>query len=144
MNPNEIKELRRLLGNVSQLKFAIRVGVSPLTISRWERGVSHPEPGMARKLWSIRSTARKAIDRGDIPAVGKPLPPTRTFPKPTEKVSVDRVPDKSDGGVGIEHDKMPQPYKASDKVVPQTEPQPAPQPDRVRETGSGYWGSWRE
>ena len=41
MKPDEIRELRDKL-RLTQAEFAARIGVSSITISRWERGVNRP------------------------------------------------------------------------------------------------------
>jgi putative transcriptional regulator len=48
MDKEAIRELRRKLG-LSQEAFARRIGVSVLTVRRWEKGSSKPSPlAMAR------------------------------------------------------------------------------------------------
>lgn len=37
----EVKKLREKLG-LTQVEFAARLGVNPITISRWERGICRP------------------------------------------------------------------------------------------------------
>jgi len=53
MAPSDIKRHRRRLG-LSQVELAQRLGVHPLTVSRWERGaVPMPKAaGELLKLWS--------------------------------------------------------------------------------------------
>ena len=41
MKPNEIKELRKSL-DLTQLEFAVNLRTTPVTISRWERGLVRP------------------------------------------------------------------------------------------------------
>ena len=43
-----IRELRKKLG-LTQEGFALKLGVAPMTVRRWEAGKTHPLP-MARKL----------------------------------------------------------------------------------------------
>lgn len=47
MKPDEIKKVR---GNLSQIGFARIVGVSELTVSRWENGHVRPEGGTVTLL----------------------------------------------------------------------------------------------
>jgi len=47
MKPSDIKRIR---GDLSQVGFARIVGVSELTISRWENGHVHPEGGAVTLL----------------------------------------------------------------------------------------------
>jgi len=43
MKKGEIKDLREAL-DLSQFEMAQRIGVTPMTVSRWERGISVPSP----------------------------------------------------------------------------------------------------
>mgnify|MGYP006285794497 CR=1 FL=1 len=56
------KELRRRL-NLSQEKFAARLGVSFQTINRWENGKTEPSPLARKQLEDIlRSIGKKGKD----------------------------------------------------------------------------------
>ncbi len=48
MDAKTVRRIRKKLG-LSQAKLAARLGVHPLTVSKWERGV-HPVPPMAERL----------------------------------------------------------------------------------------------
>lgn len=41
MESNEVKSLRQSLG-LTQPEFAHKLQIAPMTVSRWERGVSEP------------------------------------------------------------------------------------------------------
>lgn len=47
--PIHIKKLRAQLG-LTQVEFAARLGVDPITVSRWERGLSKPSKLALRQL----------------------------------------------------------------------------------------------
>lgn len=55
-----VRELRQRL-ELSQEKFAVRLGVAYLTVNRWENGHTQPSP-MARKL--LESMTHDLGDRG--------------------------------------------------------------------------------
>ena len=48
----EIKQARQKLG-MSQQKFATKLGVGMMTVSRWERGIAKPSPLALEKLHKI-------------------------------------------------------------------------------------------
>ena len=50
----DIKKLRKKSG-LTQVEFAARLGVDPITISRWERGLSRPSR-MSRRQLEIMTT----------------------------------------------------------------------------------------
>jgi putative transcriptional regulator len=52
MTAAEVSEVRNKLG-LSQVQLAQLLGVHPLTISKWERGVSGPTPHQAALLQSF-------------------------------------------------------------------------------------------
>jgi putative transcriptional regulator len=62
MKPNEIVQLRELLG-ISQPQLAEMLGVHPMTISKWERGVAEPTPYQTEMMEKFRLGAlhEKAI-----------------------------------------------------------------------------------
>jgi transcriptional regulator with XRE-family HTH domain len=49
---NEIRALRRRKG-WTQAELASRLGTDPVTVSRWERGVSHPRPSARVRLLEL-------------------------------------------------------------------------------------------
>ena len=54
MQPEEVKRIRNLLG-LSQEAFGRRVGVTLLTIHRWEAGKSKPHQSFAKTMKRILS-----------------------------------------------------------------------------------------
>jgi len=54
MKPEEIKKLRKSL-NMSQSKFALRLGVDVFTVRRWEYGRFKPSPMALRNLEALRN-----------------------------------------------------------------------------------------
>lgn len=52
MDKEAIRELRRQLG-LSQEAFARRIGVSVLTVRRWEKGSSKPSPLALAKIEEV-------------------------------------------------------------------------------------------
>ena len=59
MTPEEVKALRKVQG-LTQEKFAKKIGVHSLTVSRWERGEMSPR-GMA--LQALERMARRVAKR---------------------------------------------------------------------------------
>jgi DNA-binding transcriptional regulator YiaG len=60
MEAKEIKALRESLG-ISQQEMSTRLGVSLMTISRWERGISIPSNLAGEKLQALKAkTERKS------------------------------------------------------------------------------------
>lgn len=53
----DIKKLRQKLA-LTQVEFAALVGVDPITISRWERGLAEPSKLALRELRSIQTGGR--------------------------------------------------------------------------------------
>ena len=53
MNAQDIKELRLKLG-LSQTQLAKKLGVSIMSVSRWENGRSKPLPAFERKLKRLK------------------------------------------------------------------------------------------
>lgn len=49
MEPGDIRRLRRRRG-WTQADLARRLGTDPVTVSRWERGVSRPRPSALKRL----------------------------------------------------------------------------------------------
>jgi putative transcriptional regulator len=58
MNAKQLSDLRKKLG-LSQAQLAQLLGVHPLTISKWERGLLNPTPHQVELLHSF-AKARKA------------------------------------------------------------------------------------
>jgi transcriptional regulator with XRE-family HTH domain len=56
-----IKELRLERG-WTQLDLAYRAGITPLTVSKWERGVSEPRVTQLRKLAELFEVSMDNID----------------------------------------------------------------------------------
>ncbi len=44
LTPEAIRELRQRLGGLSQAEFAARLGVHPMTVSKWERAKDRRAP----------------------------------------------------------------------------------------------------
>lgn len=62
MNINKIKELRKLL-RYTQVRFASKLGVTPGTISRWERGLSVISPLALKEIRKFKRENKEKIDR---------------------------------------------------------------------------------
>lgn len=58
MSENEIKKLRARL-HLTQRMLADRIGVEPITISRWETGKSRPSHLALRQLRRLDNRAKK-------------------------------------------------------------------------------------
>lgn len=56
---DEIKSLRQALG-LTQAEFALKIGVSMMTVSRWERGETQPSP-LAQALISQLQNSVKLL-----------------------------------------------------------------------------------
>lgn len=61
MTPTEVSAVRTQL-NLSQVQLAQLLGVHPLTVSKWERGLLVPTPHQSALLQSFRE-ARKAKEQ---------------------------------------------------------------------------------
>jgi len=57
MRPNEIRGLRISL-DLSQQKFAEKLGVSITTVVRWETGITEPSPLALEKLLRLKKRKR--------------------------------------------------------------------------------------
>ncbi len=66
MTGPEVKRLRESLG-LRQSDLAERLGVHPMTVSRWERGfVSIPVPAAKLlQVWAAENRSRKRTTKGD-------------------------------------------------------------------------------
>ncbi len=65
MNANEIKRARRRL-SLSQVELAEKLGVHPMTVSRWERGVvAMPEPTARLLALLVDMTGKPTRKRKD-------------------------------------------------------------------------------
>lgn len=67
-----IRELREEQG-WSQFEFAIKAGVTPSTISNWERGVTEPKVSQLRKVAELFGVSMDVIQVADHegPEMGK-------------------------------------------------------------------------
>jgi len=65
MTSDEIKAIREGLG-LTQAQLAQLLGVHPITISKWERGVAPPQPYHAALLSSFRAARRRSPDVGSF------------------------------------------------------------------------------
>jgi transcriptional regulator with XRE-family HTH domain len=59
-----IRELREEHG-WSQFKMAVKAGVTPSTISNWERGVTEPKVSQLRRLAEIFSVSMDVVEVAD-------------------------------------------------------------------------------
>lgn len=59
MTPAEIKDLRETYLKLNQTQFASLMGVHPMTVSRWERGVVAPTPHQLAFLAEFKKGATK-------------------------------------------------------------------------------------
>lgn len=62
MNNDKIKELRKLL-RYTQVRFASKLGVSPGTISRWERGLSVISPLALKRIEKFKKDNKEKIEK---------------------------------------------------------------------------------
>jgi putative transcriptional regulator len=53
MNPQLVRETREAL-NMSRQVFALKLGVNPRTLERWEQGRSKPNDQAAALIWLVR------------------------------------------------------------------------------------------
>ena len=65
MNNIEIKSIRELLG-LNQLQFAQLMGVHPLTVSKWERGVASPNDYQIAFLSQYQVAAKNKKVRDEL------------------------------------------------------------------------------
>ncbi len=63
MTPIEVKDLRSRVG-LTQSEFARRLKVSPVTVSRWERGESSPLPVFERGMSLMSAEPDHGGDNG--------------------------------------------------------------------------------
>lgn len=52
--PERIKSIRERLG-ITQVRFALGVGVSPTIVSLWENGKASPDPRNRKRLYEIEA-----------------------------------------------------------------------------------------
>jgi putative transcriptional regulator len=64
MTPDELSRLRTALG-LSQVQFAQLLGVHPLTVSKWERGLLAPTPHQGALLGSFAKAKSKQKKVGE-------------------------------------------------------------------------------
>ena len=67
MSPSEVANIRSSLG-LTQAQLAQLLGVHPLTVSKWERGVATPTPHQAAMLQSFKQAAAKQPGIGEVVA----------------------------------------------------------------------------
>lgn len=65
MTPAQVVAIRESLG-LTQAQLAQLLGVHPLTVSKWERGVLSPNPHQAALLGSFRRAAHREPDVGQV------------------------------------------------------------------------------
>jgi DNA-binding transcriptional regulator YiaG len=63
MTPKEIKQIRTALQR-TQVSMAKIIGTSAITVSRWERGESHPLPVYLEKLTRLRDYITRKAEEG--------------------------------------------------------------------------------
>jgi transcriptional regulator with XRE-family HTH domain len=68
MKPPEIRSLRESF-ELSQIQFAQLMGVHPITVSKWERGVSPPTPYQMALLDQFRIAARLKGNRDQLKGI---------------------------------------------------------------------------
>lgn len=67
MSPSDIASVRTKLG-LTQLQLAQLLGVHPLTVSKWERGLLEPTHHQAAMLDSFRRARQAKSDVGELVA----------------------------------------------------------------------------
>jgi transcriptional regulator with XRE-family HTH domain len=65
MSVSEIKSIRELLG-LNQLQFAQLLGVHPITVSKWERGIASPTDYQQAFLSQFQVAAKERKIRDDL------------------------------------------------------------------------------
>jgi len=68
MKPTEIRSLRESF-ELSQINFAQLMGVHPITVSKWERGVSPPTPYQMALLDQFQVAARIKGNRDQLKGI---------------------------------------------------------------------------
>lgn len=63
LTKDNILSTRRALGR-SQTAFANLLGTTQVTVSRWERGLTHPQPVFRQKLVKLLEYAEKLEEGG--------------------------------------------------------------------------------
>ena len=53
LEPSEIKEIRKSLG-WTQKQLALHVGVTKISVYKWEKGIARPHPMFATKIEELR------------------------------------------------------------------------------------------
>lgn len=64
MTPEEIKDIRSSL-DLTQVQFADLLGVHPITVSKWERGILTPTSHQAALIQSFAKASQKEDNIGD-------------------------------------------------------------------------------
>lgn len=67
MTGAEVSQTRTKLG-LTQVQLASLLGVHPLTVSKWERGVSGPSPHQEALLNSFQKATKSQVDIGETVA----------------------------------------------------------------------------
>ena len=65
MTSQQVIAIRRSLG-LTQAQLAQLLGVHPLTVSKWERGISSPNPHQAALLESFQNAANQQPGIGQV------------------------------------------------------------------------------
>jgi putative transcriptional regulator len=68
MNASEIKSIRELL-NLNQLQFAQLLGVHPITVSKWERGIATPTDYQQAFMSQFQVAAKNKKAREELKTV---------------------------------------------------------------------------
>ena len=58
VNPQLVRETREAL-HMSRQVFALKLGVNPRTLERWEQGRSRPNEQAAALIWLVRKAAKR-------------------------------------------------------------------------------------
>ncbi len=64
LTPEAIRGLRQRMGGLSQAKFAARLGVHPMTVSKWERDKDRRAPRGLYRSALLRLLAEHPPDEG--------------------------------------------------------------------------------
>jgi putative transcriptional regulator len=65
MSPQQLRMLRESLG-LSQADFARLMGVHPMTVSKWERGVANPTPYQEGFFNQFQAAAKNKIAQDEL------------------------------------------------------------------------------
>ena len=98
MTPAEIRTLRKQMG-LTQQQFAALLGVSFVTLNRWENGQSKPS---AMGLSKLRQLAR----RGSVVEVALPEPVSAAYAPPAQELRLDFLGDANALRVLVEGERL--------------------------------------